>query len=65
MIMTNKVGRFEIDDLLRKGYRAYDLNLTTDKDRYRVGSILYNRYFLDNFFIGRTVFVKNRKNEGS
>lgn len=63
MTATNKVNRFEIDDLLRRGFRAYHSGLSTDKDRAHFSKILYYRYFLDNFFIGNAVFVKNRKHD--
>lgn len=59
-IMTNKVGRWEIDDLTKKGWKSYVMENT---DMSMLSKVLYHRFFLDNFYIGQVMFVKNRKEE--
>lgn len=64
MIQTNnqdKLKRFDIEDLTRKGFRMYPMEATSDKDKENISKILYYRYFLDNFFVGKVVMVKNRR----
>lgn len=64
MIQTNnqnKLQRFEIEDLTRKGFRMYPMKVISDKDKENISRILYYRYFLDNFFVGKVVMVKNRR----
>lgn len=59
-IVMSKVSRFEVDDLLRKGYRAYKINVANKEEFCKM---LYYRYYLDNFYIGKTLFVKDRREE--
>lgn len=64
MTQTNnqdKLKRFDIEDLTRKGFRMYPMEVTSDKDKENISKVLYYRYFLDNFFVGKVVMVKNRR----
>ena len=64
MIQMNnqdKLKRFDIEDLTRKGFRMYHLEVSSDKHKENISKILYYRYFLDNFFVGKVVLDKNRR----
>lgn len=58
---VNKVRRFEIEDHARRGYRAYSLQ---GKNMEQLSKVLYYRFYMDNFYIGNVIFVKDRKHEG-
>jgi len=58
----DKKPRFQTDDLMKKGFRAYPVSPSV-KNRDLFSKVLYHRYFLENFYIGDVVFVKERKNE--
>lgn len=59
IIKTTQVNKFQILDFINKGFRVYDIQLEFGKDRY--SGYLYNVLGLDNFWIGNTLMVKNRK----
>jgi len=60
MTKMNKVSRFQIEDLSRKGWRSYVIE---NKNMDLLGRVLYYRFYLDNFHIGKVMFVKSRKPE--
>lgn len=60
MSNQNKLKRFEIDNLTKKGYRAYVIE---NRDLNMLSKMLYYRFFLDNFYIGKVLFIKNRKED--
>ena len=62
MNSPNKLARFEIEDLSRKGFRMYPTDVIAEKDKYTISRVLYYRYLLDSFFVGKVLMVKNRKN---
>ncbi len=59
-IPVNKVRRFEVEDHSRRGYRAYALE---GKNMEVLSKVLYYRFYMDNFYIGNVIFVKDRKHE--
>lgn len=62
MINPSNIKRFEIDNLIKKGFRIYNIEVP-DKDKEQLSKIIYHRYGMDNFYIGKTLLVKNTRNE--
>ena len=60
MNSPNKPKRFELDNISRKGFRSY---VMANKNMEQLSRVLYYRFYLDNFYIGNVIFVKNRKVE--
>lgn len=57
---VSKVRRFEVEDATRRGFRAYVL---ANRNMEQLSKVLYYRFYLDNFYIGDVMFVKDRKHE--